>query len=77
MFKIGDIVVPKDKTSQFGQFVYMVDEIYLEHMQIVEFNDNDGGLPSLGIYVQQDGWEHKKTYSRRLKIEKINSKINA
>lgn len=76
MFKVGDIVITKDRTAPVAKYIYKVDELYLDHMNIISHNAKLG-TNALGFYVLQEAWMHEKIYSRELKLLKLKEKINA
>jgi len=75
MFKVGDIIITKDRTAPVARYIYKVEEIYLDHMNIIPHNAKSG-TGALGFYVPQEAWMYEKIYSRRLKLEQLKEKIN-
>jgi hypothetical protein len=77
MFKVGDIVEPKNTDSKYimgyPHDYYEVIKVELSNITVVCVND---GFAGLEYYVDSDDWEYDKGYLRGLKIKQLRKKIN-
>ena len=80
MFKIGDIVEPKETGKDINSMYllgyprdyYKVIGIGIDTITIVPVND---GFEALNYYVSSENWQLDMVYLRKLKINKICSKL--
>ena len=80
MFKVGDIVEPKKDAGDinsryllgYPSDYYKVKRIGIGNITVVCVND---GFEGLEYYVDEEKWQMDITYLRRLKLEKICSKL--
>ena len=80
MFKIGDIVEPKEPSKDvFFKYLlgyphdyYKVISVGIDTITILPIND---GFSGVDFYVDSNNWQLDRVYLRRLKIEKICLKL--
>ena len=79
MFKIGDIVVPKDKATIAANFIHLVEKLeyrneFMVVTPIIDRTTNKLNYLSTS-HVWCEEWEYEKDYLRAKKLEKICSKL--